>query len=1002
MKRFITIVFVLFALHIMAQPNLFVYSLKPQGFVIVSALNEVLAYSHESNFPPLDSLPDPIAYWLDLYNAQTDYLIRHPEQSRQEPKSQQTVEPLLTSQWAQGCYYNEACPVNTLGPCQHVVAGCVAIAMAQIMYYHKYPIRGIGSTNYSCPPYGTLSADFGQTDYRWDNMVDHLDGNNESVAELISHCGISVMMQYSPIQSNASSEDARNAFQQFFLYPVATRTLRSQYTDKEWIALIKNDLDKGLPVYYAGTSNRGGHAFVCDGYDSNGLFHFNFGWNGEADGYYSISDPGGYSLNQSIIHDLYPSTLIPINSDDHSIVYVAPDGTGDGSSWEHATKELQWAISKSQTDDCSVWVKEGTYTRIDEDYMFHINRQCKLYGGFEGNEPYNYDLSLRDFEAHPSILDGKNAQGLIEVNAFNDTVIFDGFTIQNGNAALGGGMKLSNGNVEINNCTFQYNQANYGGAVTDLCGATYRCCTFHNNYAKKNGGAVATYDQKPTFWSCLISNNTAKSGGGCYFDSGINLFNCTIVKNEAQSEFGGIYQRQQSKANDIRNCIIWGNTSSDEGQQIGPSLSYSYCAVENDSSETGTNFNIKSENDGAEPAFYVRFNNPTETAGSEGQGGDWRLQSNSLCIDKADDITDQPDTDLDGNPRHRHSKIDLGAYESDVAANTISNFLCDQEPYYFQDSLLSELGYYTFLSPGNPYDSLLVVEMLMPPDAIDLTEEICENETYDFYGTLLNESGVYHTVHQCVGFTLHLTVDTISVVHLQKEICENDAYDFFGTTLTETGHYSSLIDCKQYELDLIVNPIPSTPIFLDETICEGEIYNFHGIHLNTEGHYSLFYDCIFYELDLTVESLPELQCSNDTIVPYQYPVELSASGAETYLWSTGDTTASITVSPVTNMTYTVTGFTENGCGITETVTVKVTEETEEIALYPNPAHNIINIYMPLIDEVELLNLFGESVRRVKTEREVVTLDVSDLPSGFYVVHVRELSKHFYKTLVICH
>ena len=980
------------------QPNLFVYSLKPKGFVIVSALNEVLAYSHESDLPSLDSLPEPVAYWIDLYNRQTDYLIKQPNQSRFEQKSQQSVEPLLTSQWAQGCYYNEACPIDTLGPCQHVYAGCVAIAMAQIMYYHKWPLRGEGNFSYSCNPYGTLSADFGQASYQWAAMVDHLNGNNTAIAQLISHCGISVMMQYGANSSSASSIDALNAFRQFFLYPTAALVKRSQCTDEEWMVLIKNDLDKGIPVYYAGTSNLGRHAFVCDGYDNHGLFHFNFGWNGEADGYYSISDPGGFSSNQLIIHDLYPATSIPISSDSHGIIYITPDGTGDGSSWDQASKELPLALYKSNEEGCSIWVKQGTYTIINDEYMLVINQKCNLYGGFKGDEPYDFDLSQRSFNDHPSILDGRQRQGLIEVNASNSTILIDGFTFQNGKASLGGAINLVKGDVQISHCTFCYNQAlQHGGAVYDCCGAKYHSCTFHNNSAKKNGGAVAVYDKKPTFWSCLINNNTAKSGGGCFSISKTNLFNCTIVRNEAQEDFGGVYNPGA-----IRNCIIWGNTSNGENPQIGPNLNYTSCGVENDQSNTGTNFNLRTENDGDEPAFYVRFNNPTATTGAEGQVGDWRLQPNSPCIDRVDDIDSQPGTDLGGNPRHRHNRVDLGAFESDVTAHVISNYLCDEEPFYFQDTLLSDLGCYTFLLPGDIYDSLMIIEMMMPTDPVELMETICENETYDFFGTTLNQSGLYQTVHHCIGFTLHLNVDSISVVHLQKEICSLDTYDFFGTPLNKPGHYSTINDCKRYELDLAIKPTPSSPIIHTETICEGDIYDFFGEPLIDEGHYSAFYDCKWHELDLTVAPLFELYCTSDTIVPYQYPVTLSASGAHTYLWSTGDTTTCITVAPVKDTTYTVTGFSEKGCGITKTISVKVTLDTEDIILYPNPAHNIINVYMPLIDEVEIINLFGERVRHVNVDREVASLDVSDLPSGLYIVHIRELYKHFYKTFVICH
>ena len=888
-------------------------------------------------------------------------------------------------------------------------------------------------------------------------MADTLHESNLAVATLVFHCGVAVKMRYSTSGSGAFSQSVPDALQQYFCYTGASYASRVNYDDEQWQGIIRNNLDRQYPVYYAGESSLGRHAFVCDGYDGNGMFHFNFGWNCDANGYFTLNSPYGFSDNQSIVHNIIPVGNIPIHSDSHGIIYVAPDGTGDGSSWAQATSEFQLALLKSTMDSSEIWVKEGTYTgNHDEVFAFTPLLGCRLYGGFKGDEPYDYDLSQRDFEAHPSILDGCQAQGVIGQFSSNDgLIIIDGFTIQNGNAERGGGILLLS-NTQIRNCKFYHNHArsyggaisqyypeksrtiliedceffdndaDFGGAIADYGNTSFtRCvfndnyalndgggaycitngtrsqffnCTFSNNIARKGGGIAICTSRGPTLWSCLINNNTAETGGGCYFTNSANLYNCTIVKNEATETYGGVYYDCQA---DIRNCIVWGNTSQNGDFQIGPLQTYTYCAVQDSLTAADNNFITAHANDGDKPAFYVRFNNPTAIAGCEGQGGDWRLQPNSLCIDRVDDIANQPSTDLYGNPRHRHYGVDLGAFESDVAVHFISNYPCD-EPYYYQDSLLSDLGHYTFLFPGHPYDSLVVIEMTMPPNTVELMETICENETYDFFGVPLNQSGTYQTVNQCVGYTLHLTIDSITVVPLQKEICAFDTYDFFGTPLNKSGHYSTIHNCKQYELDLTVIPAPSDPVFLTETICEGDTYDFQGMSLINEGHYSVIRDCNRYELDLTVEPLFELHCSHDTIVPYEHPVTLSASGADSYLWSTGDTTASITVVPIIDRTYDVTGFSEVGCGITKTINVKVIMDSEEIALFPNPAQNIINIYMPLIDEVEILNLFGECVGHVKVDHEIATLDVSNLPNGLYIVHVKELYKHFYKTFVICH
>ena len=600
------------------QTNLFVFTFEPQGYVVVSALNEVLAYSFTSSISK-DVLPDPFAYWLDLYNNQTDYLLEHPDQARKPKRSQESVGPLLTSAWGQGCYYNEDCPSDNAGPCQHVTAGCVAIAMAQIMYYYRQPSMGSGAMSYSSASYGNLSANFGQTTYHWDAMADILHEHNTAVAKLVSHCGISVKMQYGVQLSVASHYAALNAFQQFFSYPAAFLSNRASYNDDDWLTLVRDDLEKQHPVYYSGISGQGGHAFVCDGFDNNGLFHFNFGWNGDGNGFFNLNDPSGFSDGQAIIHYIYPFNEIQINSDSHRIIYVSPNGTGDGSSWEQATSDLQTAIFKCHIGDYSIWVKEGTYYGSPlDDYAFRLLSNCKIYGGFQGNEPYNYDLSQRDFNAHPSILDGNYRQGVIDVvPSFNsNSTVIDGFVLQHGRSSSGGGLLLNNHtqvrnckicsnaaqiggggltiqptitpeDIVVENCEIFDNEANNGGGLQDRGNTLFRHCWIHDNHASVNGGGIHLYNNgrqsrfvnctvnnntaqgngggiataqnaRSTFWSCLINNNTARKGGGCCLEGGeTELYNCSIVSNEASLKYGGVSTALTVKANSIKNCILW-------------------------------------------------------------------------------------------------------------------------------------------------------------------------------------------------------------------------------------------------------------------------------------------------------------------------------------------------------------------------------------------------------------------------------------------------------------
>lgn len=1032
------------------QPNLFVFSLEPQGFVIVSALDEVLAYSLESNLSLSGELPGPVSYWVDLYNEQTDYLFQHPEPFKATAKASRSVEPLLTSRWAQGCYYNEDCPFDTLGPCQHVTAGCVAIAMAQIMYYHKHPITGNGELTYSCYPYGTLNANFGETTYHWDEMADIVQQSNPAVAQLVAHCGIAVRMQYGPVQSESVITNANNAFKQFFEYPTTVLRSRSDYNYEDWKALIKQDLNQGLPVYYRGLSSSGGHAFVCDGYDTNDLFHFNFGWNGVADGYYTLASPYGFSETQSIISRIISIPNIPIHSDSHGIIHVTPDGTGDGSSWEQATSELQLALYKAYSDNCSIWVKEGTYHGdSSEEYAFCLLRNTKLYGGFKGDEPFDYDLSLRDFENHPSILDGNNRQGVINIqtNYVNDSVLIDGFTICNGYADQGGGILVRN-KANIRNCKIRNNLAlSLGGGIYDVGNASFFHCYIYNNESQKNGGGIycgnpeapsqytdceinnntallgggvfsinasffqcnihhnsaqirgggmACFESSNTFWNCLVNNNTAPIGGGCYLERGVHLYNCTVVKNEALEDFGGIYSKTQ---NEICNCIVWGNTSPGMNAQIGPDVTYYHCAVQEDRSFMESNFNAAGENDGESPGYYVRFIDPNVSEGCSGLEGNWRLQSNSMCIDMGISIVDQPSVDFYGNPRLKHRNVDIGAFESNSAAILIEKE-CEDGPFNFNGTLLSESGSYSFFFPGIPYDSLVVFR-INEASPIFLEEEICESEAYDFFGTMLTEAGQYHHHQDCMNYLLDLTVRPLPIVSMKESICDNETYDFFGTSLHQTGEYTHIENCKKYQLDL--NVIPTDTVPLEKMICEGDSYNFFGESIQKTGFYSTTINCKTYELNLTVSPLPQLHCSKDTIVDYGHPVQLCASGADSYLWSTGDTTACITLLPKQDKIYSVTGYNTNGCHETASVGVRVTNTNlSDIVLFPNPANDKVIVNMYHISAVEILNLYGVPIEHFETNQEALEIDVSHYAGGVYFIHVIRANNHYYTKLIINH
>ncbi len=306
------------------QNCLYVFnSISAQGYVIVAAddqADEILGYSDHGSFS-LTDMPDNLQSWMASYVDQISYLKRN---HLKKPANgavtlyDTEVKPLLGNiQWNQDSPYNDQCPVYDIS--SRCATGCVATAMAQVMYYNRWPEQGVGTHTYAPSIlYGkTLTADFANTRYDWDAMLPQYDANSSdeacnAVAQLMLHCGISVDMQYSS-SSGATSLSVPQALINYFGYDrgIAYRT-RQNYSSTEWQSIIIDELNHHRPLIALGQSSAGGHCFVFDGYDRNGLVHVNWGWGGMSNGYFRTSAltpatqgiggaEGGFNYNQYIV-----------------------------------------------------------------------------------------------------------------------------------------------------------------------------------------------------------------------------------------------------------------------------------------------------------------------------------------------------------------------------------------------------------------------------------------------------------------------------------------------------------------------------------------------------------------------------------------------------------------------------------------------------------------------------------------------------------------------------
>lgn len=303
--------------------SLYIFNKGENGYMIVSADDcavPLLGYSDNDKFD-VENIPSQLKWWLDFYSKEIKYASENQIMTVNSSSStdKTPISPLLSTLWNQNSPYNNDCPMDNGS---RSVTGCVATAMAQTMKYYNWPEKGTGSNSYTWNNQ-TLSLDFSNITFDWNNMTDTYSSSstsaqNAAVAKLMYACGVSVNMDYSSSESGASSYNMGTALYNNFGYSDAmTNLIRAFYTTSDWENIVYDQLSQGMPVLYGGQSNEGGHQFVCDGYSSDGYFHFNWGWAGQSDGYYLLSalDPmsqgiggstTGFNYDQSILINIQP------------------------------------------------------------------------------------------------------------------------------------------------------------------------------------------------------------------------------------------------------------------------------------------------------------------------------------------------------------------------------------------------------------------------------------------------------------------------------------------------------------------------------------------------------------------------------------------------------------------------------------------------------------------------------------------------------------------------
>ena len=336
------------------NPQYYIYTpTDNSGFVIVSGddqLAPIVGYS-TNTLSKESEMPTAFVEWLNEYSMYVDDVragkVAPAQRSAKGGKS--AVAPMLQTTWDQSAPYNDLCPeVNG----QKTPTGCTATAMAQIMKFHEWPRKPSANITWKNNITGKEEdINISSHIYSWDKMLpnyrdSYTDEEAKAVALLMVDVGKAIQSSYSPNGTGSSAIYASYALVNTFDYsPDAKVVNRSEYTEEEYIAIIRENLEARQPLLYSGMSQSfgSGHAFVCDGIDENDLLHIDWGWSGAYNGYFDMTymspegtgiggGDGRYNVSQAVIAYIHPRGKDEPGTAGTPVVYIMDvvDATASG------------------------------------------------------------------------------------------------------------------------------------------------------------------------------------------------------------------------------------------------------------------------------------------------------------------------------------------------------------------------------------------------------------------------------------------------------------------------------------------------------------------------------------------------------------------------------------------------------------------------------------------------------------------------------------------------
>ena len=463
------------------------------AFVIVAGddrAEEILGYGDKAL--DMDRIPCNMKWWLDQYQRQMEYLYANPKLEVIKPSKllagqlTLTVSPLLTCNWDQEAPYYNQCPTRNGSYC---LTGCVATAMAQVMYYWKYPAEAPALSAYTTSTRHIQVAALPGTTLDWNNMLDTYTSNNynstqaAAVATLMRYCGQSCIMDYdisSAGGSGAYCEDQLTGMIAFGYNSGATCIDRDNYSASAWNAMMQEDLAAGRPILYAGDDSwAGGHAFVVDGYNGS-KYHVNWGWSGDGNGYFALDafsvDGYTFSSYQQMLYQIYP----------------------EGATLEKYAPVMGAATNVGSTSFKAVWTDETPSENVT-DYTLYV-------------QAYNPNCETLLTEAFGGVTATNDGNTRIE-NSLDNYCDNAGWTGSYVFQAGGGGLKLGNSSNGGSVTTPALDMSTSGGTITVKFNAkTYNTDATTLTVSCGSASQTVSLTSTATDYTVVLSGVTAATG----------------------------------------------------------------------------------------------------------------------------------------------------------------------------------------------------------------------------------------------------------------------------------------------------------------------------------------------------------------------------------------------------------------------------------------------------------------------------------------------------------